>query len=74
MFILIFGIGETLKIAIILKSDVVFPFAIATVEGYGTSRGHTWKSAAATAACRPWDAVFAGFSFRPSVPSITDGP
>jgi sulfonate transport system permease protein len=70
MFILIFGIGETLKIVIILKSTL-FPVAIATIEGI-RNIPHPYLEVGRAYRLGPW-ARFRRIIFPATVPPILTG-
>ena len=70
MFILLFGIGETLKIAIIVKSTI-FPVAIATLEGVGNIP-RDYRDVGRVYRLGPW-AEFRGIIFPATAPAILTG-
>jgi sulfonate transport system permease protein len=70
LFILLFGIGETLKIVIILKSTI-YPVAIATIEGIHHIPRHYMEVGRAYR-LRPWT-QFRRIIFPATVPSILTG-
>jgi sulfonate transport system permease protein len=70
MFILLFGIGETLKIVIIVKSTI-FPVAIATLEGVGNIP-RDYRDVGRAFRLGPW-AQFRRILFPATVPALLTG-
>jgi sulfonate transport system permease protein len=70
MFILLFGIGETLKIVIILKSTI-YPVALATMEGV-RNIPRQYVEVGQTFRLRPW-AQFRYIVFPATIPPILTG-
>ncbi len=70
MFILLFGIGETLKIVIIVKSTI-FPVAVATLEGVGNIP-RDYRDVGRAYRLGPW-AQFRRILFPATVPALLTG-
>jgi sulfonate transport system permease protein len=70
MFILLFGIGETLKIVIIVKSTI-FPVAVATLEGVGNIP-RDYRDVGQAFRLGPW-AQFRRILFPATVPALLTG-
>jgi sulfonate transport system permease protein len=70
LFILLFGIGETLKIVIIVKSTI-FPVAIATLEGVGNIP-RDYRDVGRAYRLGPW-AQFRRILFPATVPALLTG-
>jgi sulfonate transport system permease protein len=70
LFILLFGIGETLKIVIIVKSTI-FPVAVATLEGVGNIP-RDYRDVGRVYRLGPW-AQFRRIIFPATVPALLTG-
>jgi sulfonate transport system permease protein len=70
LFILLFGIGETLKIVIIVKSTI-FPVAVATLEGVGNIP-RNYRDVGRAYRLGPW-AQFRRILFPATVPALLTG-
>ena len=70
MFVLLFGIGETLKIVIIVKSTI-FPVAVATLEGVGNIP-RDYRDVGRAYRLGPW-AQFRRILFPATVPALLTG-
>ena len=70
LFILLFGIGETLKIIIIVKSTI-FPVAVATLEGVGNIP-RDYRDVGRAYRLGPW-AQFRDILFPAAVPALLTG-